>query len=174
MCSSSKVSIPTRGYTTAAAAQQRPDDTFTLATGPLPGAPEMLEETLPALGGPVYVVAPALPPPGGAPSALAKATQLSLQAFAAQIQAGDVLAAGRTLGALLELDEPRAIACAATFAARVRSEAGFFRRMMQLRGQVQAGENQRVLALLFDCFGLSQAEAAAVVQTLRRRLRLED
>ncbi len=134
----------------------------------------MLEETLPALGGPVYVVAPALPPPGGAPSALAKATQLSLQAFAAQVQAGDLLAAGRTLGALLELDEPRAIACAATFAARVRSEAGFFRRMMQLRGQVQAGDNQRVLALLFDCFGLSQAEAAAVVQTLRRRLRLED
>jgi hypothetical protein len=28
--------------------------------------------------------------------------------------------------------------------------------------------------LLADCFGLSQPEAAAVVQTLRRRLRLED
>jgi hypothetical protein len=133
----------------------------------------LTEEAILALTGPRQASAPALPPPGGAHSARARATQLSLQTFAAQIQAGDVPAAGRTIGALLELDESRAIACAARFAQQVQSEAGFFRRMMQLRGQVQAGDNQRVLALLVDCFGLSQREAATVVQTLRRRLRLE-
>ena len=84
------------------------------------------------------------------------------------------MAAGRTLGALFELDEPRAVACAAIFAQRVRSEAGFFRRVMQLRKQVQAGDDQRVRALLGDCFGFSRQEAQEVLLVLRRRLRLED
>lgn len=160
--------------TTTASAQHRAEDTFTVAThGTTPAEMEFVE-SLPALEGPIYVAAPALPPPGGAPSARAKATQLSLQAFAAQIQGGDVAAAGKTLGALFELDDARALACAAMFDQRVRGEAGFFRRVMQLRKQIQSGDNQRVVVLLADCFGLSQLEAAAVVQTLRRRLRLED
>jgi hypothetical protein len=160
--------------TTTAAAHHRAEDTFTVATHGAQAADLDFAEALPALEGPIYVAAPALPPPGGAPSARAKATQLSLQAFAAQIQAGDVLAAGKTLESLLDLDESRALACAATFAQRVRGEAGFFRRVIQLRKQIQSGDNQRVVVLLADCFGLSQPEAAAVVQTLRRRLRLED
>jgi hypothetical protein len=160
--------------TTTATAHHRAEDTFTVATHGAHTSDVELAEALPALEGPIYVAAPALPPPGGAPSARAKATQLSLQAFAAQIQAGDVPAAGKTLGALLELDEARALACAATFDQRVRGEAGFYRRVMQLRKQIQAGDNQRVVVLLADCFGLSQPEAAAVVLTLRRRLRLED
>jgi hypothetical protein len=84
------------------------------------------------------------------------------------------VAAGRTLGALFELDEPRAVAGAAIFAQRVRSEAGFFRRVMQLRKQVQAGDDQRVRALLSDCFGFSRLESQEVLLVLRRRLRLED
>ena len=159
--------------TTTAAAQHSPEQTFSVATDAAPSA-EMSDESLPALAGPVYVAAPALPPPGGAPSSRIRATQLSLQAFAAQIQLGDLLAAGRTIGALFELDESRAIDCATTFAQRVRSEAGFFRRVMQLRGQVQAGDEQRVRALLGDCFGFSRTEAQEVMLVLRRRLRLEN
>jgi hypothetical protein len=159
--------------TTTAAAQHAPEQTFSVATDAAPSA-DVSDESLPALSGPVYVAAPALPPPGGAPSSRIRATQLSLQAFAAQIQLGDLLAAGRTIGALFELDESRAIDCATTFAQRVRSEAGFFRRVMQLRGQVQAGDEQRVRALLGDCFGFSRAEAQEVMLVLRRRLRLEN
>jgi hypothetical protein len=159
---------------TTASAQHGSEQTFTMATEAAPSADAVSEDTLPALAGPLYVAAPALPPPGGASSTRARATQLSLQAFAAQIQTGDLLAAGRTLGALFELDQPRAIACAAAFAQRVRSEAGFFRRVMQLRGQVQAGDDQRVRALLGDCFGFSRVEAQEALSVLRRRLRLED
>ena len=159
---------------TTATAQHSPEATFSVATEAAPSSDAVSEDTLPALAGPTYVAAPALPPPGAAVSSRARATQLSLQAFAAQIQTGDLLAAGRTLGALFELDEPRAVACAATFAQRVRSEAGFFRRMMQLRGQVQAGEEQRVRALLGDCFGFTRQEAQEVLGVLRRRLRLEN
>ncbi|MCI0358855.1 MAG: hypothetical protein L0211_10275 [Planctomycetaceae bacterium] len=165
---------PIEPVATTAAAHHTPDETFSLATEPTPSADAVTEDTLPAIEGPVYVAAPALPPPGGAPSSRARATQLSLQAFAAQIQTGDLLSAGRTLGALFELDEPRAVACAATFAQRVRSDAGFFRRVMQLRSQVQAGDEQRVRALLGDCFGFSRLEAQEVLTVLRRRLRLED
>jgi hypothetical protein len=165
---------PIEPVTTTAAAQHSPEHTFSVATDATQSADATGEDTLPALSGPVYVAAPALPPPGGATSSRARATQLSLQAFAAQIQLGDLLAAGRTIGALFELDEPRAISCAATFAERVRSEAGFFRRVMQLRGQVQAGDEQRVRALLGDCFGFTRVEAQEVLLVLRRRLRLEN
>jgi len=165
---------PIEPVTTTAAAPHSPEHTFSMATDTGQRADASVEDALPAIGGPVYVVAPALPPPGGAPSSRARATQLSLQAFGAQIQTGDLLAAGRTLGALFELDEPRAVACAAIFAQRVRSEAGFFRRVMQLRKQVQAGDDQRVRALLGDCFGFSRQEAQEVLVVLRRRLRLED
>jgi hypothetical protein len=165
---------PIEPVSTTASAQHGPEHTFSTATEAGFGPNTASDDALPAISGPVYVIAPALPPPGGAPSARARATQLSLQAFAAQIQTGDLLAAGRTLGALFELDESRAVACAATFAQRVRSEAGFFRRVMQLRKQVQAGDEQRVRALLGDCFGFSRLEAQEVLLVLRRRLRMED
>lgn len=153
---------------------ERASEAFSVATEAAPSADAVSEDTLPALTGPVYVAAPALPSPSSATTTRSRATQLSLQAFAAQIQAGDLLAAGRTIGALFELEQPRSIACAATFAQRVRTEASFFRRVMQLRSQIQAGDDQRVRALLGDCFGLSRAEAQEVLAVLRRRLRLED
>jgi hypothetical protein len=165
---------PIEPVAATAASGHAPGGSFSVATEAAPGANVMGEDALPALGGPLYVVAPALPPPGGAVSSRARATQLSLQAFAAQVQTGDLVAAGRTLGALFELDEARAVACAATFSQRVRSEASFFRRVMQLRGQVQAGDAQRVRALLRDCFGFTRTEAQEVLAVLRRRLRLED
>jgi hypothetical protein len=165
---------PVEPVTATAAAQHDEDDTFTVSTDPVPNADAVVEDTLPALAGPVFVAAPALPPPRSENSPRMRATQLSLQAFAAQIQACDLLAAGRTLGALFDLDEPRAIACAATFAQRVRTEASYFRRVMQLRSEVQAGRNDRAEALLFDCFNLGRPEALDVLQTLRRRLKRED
>jgi hypothetical protein len=45
---------------------------------------------------------------------------------------------------------------------------------MQLRKQVQAGDEQRVRALLCDCFGFTRMEAQEVLVVLRRRLRMED
>jgi hypothetical protein len=160
--------------TATAAAQHDEDDTFTVSTEAAPNADAVVEDTLLALNGPVYVATPALPPPRGEHSPRARATQLSLQAFAAQIQACDLLAAGRTLGALFDLEEPRAIACAATFAQRVRTEASYFRKVMQLRGEVQAGRHDRAEALLYDCFNLTRPDALDVLQTLRRRLKRED
>jgi hypothetical protein len=160
--------------TTTAAAQHDPKETFTVATEAVPNADAVVQDTLPALVGPIHVAIPALPPPRSANSPRVRATQLSIQAFAAQIQAGDLHAAGRTLGALFELDDRRAVACAAVFAQRARSEAAFFRRLMQMRGDVQAGSVPKLVATLFDCFGLSQAEALEVLQVLRRRLRLEE
>jgi hypothetical protein len=155
-------------------AGERSAEAFSVATEAAPSADAVSQDTLPALMGPVYIAAPALPSPGSTTTTRSRATQLSLQAFAAQIQAGDLLAAGRTIGALFELEQPRAIACAATFAQRVRTEASFYRRVMQLRSQVHAGDDQRVRALLGDCFGLVRDEAQEVLAVLRRRLRLED
>lgn len=180
---------PTETYT--AAASHSPDSTFTVATEPAPNADAITQYTLPALCGPVSVSilglpAPGLPAPGSpvpgspAPGSPAprvsepmqlRATNSALQAFAAQIQAGDLLAAGRTLAMLFDVEEPRAVACAATFAQRVRSEAAFFRKVMELRSELHSSDTQRALLLLLDCFGLSRGESAEILRNIHRRRR---
>jgi hypothetical protein len=155
-----------------ATAPHASDDTFTVATETAPSADAIVEEATPALLGPLYVATPALPAPKTSDASKNRATASALQAFAAQIQAGDLLAAGRTLAVLFELDEPRAVACAATFAQRVRHEAAFFRKVMELRSELYSSNPQRALLLLLDCFGLSRGESAEVLRNLQRRRRL--
>jgi hypothetical protein len=154
-----------------AAATDLPDDTFTAMTEPAPSADAVVENAIPALPGPMLAQAPALPAPKTADKGQDRATTAALQAFAAQIQAGDLLAAGRTLAALFEVEDSRAIACAATFAQRVRHEAAFFRKAMELRGELHSPNPQRALLLLLDCFGLARGEAAEVLRNLQRRRR---
>ncbi|HZN32888.1 MAG TPA: hypothetical protein VFB80_03685 [Pirellulaceae bacterium] len=144
-------------------------DTFTVATEPAPSADAVIENTIPALTGPLYVAAPALPAPQTRTTGSSRVASAALQAFAAQIQAGDLLAAGRTLAALFEIEETRGVACAATFAQRVRHEAAFFRKVMELRGELHSANPQRALLLLLDCFGLVRGEAAEVLRNLQRR-----
>ena len=155
--------------TTTAAAQHRSNETFQLDTESSPSADAVVTETMPALSGPLFVATPALPAPKTGEIGKDRATTSALQAFAAQIQAGDLLAAGRTLAALFDLDESRAVACAATFAQRVRHEAGFFRKVMELRTEVHSTNPQRALLLLLDCFGLTRGESAEVLRTIQRR-----
>lgn len=159
-------------HSATAAAQHAPEDTFTMATEPATSADAVVESAIPALMGPLYVATPALPAPKATSSSKDRATHSALQAFAAQIQAGDLLAAGRTLAGLFELEESRAIACAATFAQRVRLESAFFRKVMELRSEVHSANPQRALLLLLDCFGLARGEAAEALRNLQRRRRL--
>jgi hypothetical protein len=159
-------------HTQTAAAQHMADDTFTVATEAAPSADAIVEETMPALAGPLFVATPALPAPKTIDPPKDRATTSALQAFAAQIQAGDLLAAGRTLATLFELQQPRAIACAATFSQRVRYEAAYFRKVMELRGELFSSNPQRALILLLDCFGLSRGESAEILRNIQRRRRL--
>ena len=133
-----------------------------------------------ALPGPVYMARPALP----APKPSADVIQLphkpfepsaprSFQTFATEIQAGNLLAAGQSLAALFELEESRAIACAAVFADRLRRDSDFIRRAMQLRSEIEEGGYNQAIVLLYDCFGLSATESITVLQSLRRRLKIE-
>ncbi len=152
-------------------AQHTAENTFTVATEPAPNFDSVTQDTTPALIGPLFVATPALPAPKTSEPTKHRATNSALQAFAAQIQAGDLLAAGRTLAMLFDVEEPRAVACAATFAQRVRSEAAFFRKVMELRSELHSSNPQRALLLLLDCFGLSRGESAEILRNLQRRRR---
>src|SRR5439155_10076247 len=83
--------------THTAAAQHTSDNTFTVATEPAPNFDAVIHDTTPALIGPLFVATPALPAPKASEPMKNRATNSALQAFAAQIQAGDLLAAGRSL-----------------------------------------------------------------------------
>jgi hypothetical protein len=155
--------------THTATAQHGPESTFVVATEAAPNYDGVSQDTLPALFGPVFVATPALPAPKSSEPLKHRGTHSALQAFAAQIQAGDLLAAGRTLANLFGIEETRAVACAATFAQRVRSEAAFFRKAMELRVELHSSNPQRALLLLLDCFGLSRGESAEILRNLARR-----
>jgi hypothetical protein len=170
--------------TTTASAQYSAGDAFTTTTEQNGDEkPLIVTDTTAALSGPVFVATPALPAPKSSsdahPSNEARSTppepapHRSFQAFAAQIQAGDLLAAGRSLGSLFNLEEARAISCAATFADRLRRDPAFLRRAMQLRVELADEDYNRAVVLLHDCFGLTAAEATTVLQSLRRRLNFQ-
>lgn len=123
----------------------------------------------PALVGPMYVSAPALPAPKHEPAAF-PGDEPSLQQFVLQVQASDVRAAGKTLAVLFALPDSRALLCAATFAERWRRNPDFIARAMQLRTEVASGTYNGALVLLFECFGLTGIESIGVLQTLQNRL----
>jgi hypothetical protein len=161
---------PTQTHTVSG--QRCDDDTFTVATETAGSAGTFVHQTTLGLPAATQVAAPALPAPHASQAAKVRATGAALQAFAAQIQAGDLLAAGRTLAALFDVEETRAVACAATFAQRVRMEAGFFRKVMELRSELFSASTQRAFWLMWDCFGLTRGEAAEIVRNLHRRKRV--
>jgi hypothetical protein len=118
--------------------------------------------------GPVFVATPALPAPRT--EAWPETSPQTFQQFAERIQAGDLTGAGAVLGSLLGLSKTRAVACAKTFARRLRSDPDFLRKVAQLRRELAAGSAQGAMALLVDCFGLTGVEALGVMNGLRRRL----
>jgi hypothetical protein len=126
----------------------------------------------PALVGPMYVTAPALPAPKAESTASDQGSEEepSFQKFVLQVQASDVRAAGKTLAFLFALPESRALMCAATFAERWRRDPEFLNRAMLLRTEVTSGSYNGALVLLFECFGLTGIESIGVLQTLQNRL----
>lgn len=125
----------------------------------------------PALVGPMYVSAPALPAPKTEhETPQPPEEEASFQRFVLQVQAGDVRAAGRVLAVLFALPDSRALLCAATFAERWRRNPDFIARAMELRTEVASGTYNGALVLLFECFGLTGIESIGVLQTLQNRL----
>lgn len=143
-------------------------DTFTLATEPATSADAVVSDTMPALMGPIFVATPALPAPKS--EAWPEQGRGSMQHFAQRIQAGDMAGAGSALSSMFGLAKPRAVACARTFARRLKSDPGFLRKAMLLRYELDAGSQSGALALLVDCLGLTGVEALAVVNSMPRRL----
>ena len=128
-------------------------------------------EATPALVGPLYVAAPALPAPRVEENTEANA--VSFVTFVTQIRAGNIFAAGSILSQLFAVAPGRGLQCAELFAERMERDPGFLTRAMQLRVEVQGEGFNGALVLLYECFGLTGIESVAVLQTLRNRLTAE-
>lgn len=92
--------------------------------------------------------------------------------FAAAIMKGDTEAAGAVLEQLLALDAAGARAAAQHFQAQSAALGpAFMGKAMGLRTAVANGPDDEIVALLRECFGLSDAPLAtalAALQPLRR------
>ncbi|MBI3466860.1 MAG: hypothetical protein HY000_27925 [Planctomycetes bacterium] len=104
------------------------------------------------------------------PEAFQGQSPVSLQLFTRQVQAGDVAAAGRSLAELFDLDETRALACAATFRDELNKSPDVLLKAFQLRHEIQSGSANSALVLLWECFGLQGMESVGVLQSLKCRL----
>ncbi len=143
------------------------DDTFTVATGMNPHEDAFVADTMPALPGPVFTAAVALPAPRVNDFEEGPA---SFVLFVSQIRQGNLAAAGQTLTRLFEIDASRGSRCAAYFAERMERDSNFLSRAMQLRTEIQGEGHNGPLVLLYECFGLTGIESVAVLQVLRRGL----
>ena len=141
-------------------------DTFQASSLELPLVEDLSPQHPPAMIGPLIVSPPALPAPR---TAEAELLPPNFHMFAAQMREGDVLAAGKTLGYLLDLSEARGVQCARVFHRRWQEDAAFLPKAMQLRNEVNSGGFNNALVLLAECFGLLGIEAIGALQTLRSR-----
>lgn len=128
-------------------------------------------EAAPALVGPLYVAAPALPAPKQEEPI--DPAPVSFVTFVSQIRAGNVTSAGNVLAQLFGIEPRRGMQCAELFAERMERDSQFLSRAMQLRVEIQGEGYNGALALLYECFGLTGMESIAVLQQLRKRIAAE-
>ena len=117
--------------------------------------PEALEEPL------------ALPAPDQRTMTLA--APATFQGFALQIHAADIDAAGRSLAELFALDAARGRRCAEVFSSQLAINPDLFGKAMKLRADLESGNVNSALMLLWECFGLQGLESLGVLQTLKMR-----
>ncbi len=97
------------------------------------------------------------------------ATPATFQGFALQIHASDLDAAGRSLAELFAVDATRGRRCADVFSAQLAVNPDLFGKAMKLRSDLESGNVNGALMLLWECFGLQGLESLGVLQTLKTR-----
>jgi len=105
--------------------------------------------------------------PGAPPPDLSGSPRPTLRAFLEHVQQRELLDAADCLSALLGLDEERAYHCTLHFLGHYRrNRTRAMGRIMRLRLEAHEGNNDTVLHLLRDSFGLVGPEAAALLSPL--------
>lgn len=95
---------------------------------------------------------------------------LTFKAFVLHVQAGDIARAGVTLAELFNVDLQRGTECAQLFQERSRVNPEIIFKVIRLRNELLSGRTNRLLMLLWECFGLQGSESIDVMHTLRSRM----
>lgn len=95
---------------------------------------------------------------------------LTFKTFVLHVQAGDMARAGIALAGLFNFDLQRGTECAQLFYERSRANPQLIFKTMRLRNELMSGRTNRLLMLLWECFGLQGSESIDVMHTLRSRL----
>lgn len=95
---------------------------------------------------------------------------VTFETFVGNLRAADMQAAGETLGVLLGVGTDRGMLCAAAFAEKILADPTVMLKAMNLRTELQAGNHNASLMLLWECFGLRGLESIGAMQTLKASL----
>jgi len=95
---------------------------------------------------------------------------LTFKTFVLHVQAGDMVRAGIALAELFNFDLQRGTECAQVFYERSRANPEIIFKTIRLRNELLSGRTNRLLMLLWECFGLQGSESIDVMHTLRSRM----
>ncbi|MCH8922180.1 MAG: hypothetical protein IIA67_03395 [Planctomycetes bacterium] len=96
--------------------------------------------------------------------------RVTFETFVGQLRAADMQGAGETLGVLLGVGTDRGVICATDFAEKFVADPTVMLKAMNLRTELQAGNHNASLMLLWECFGLRGLESIGAMQTLKASL----
>ena len=96
--------------------------------------------------------------------------RVTFETFMAQLRSADMQGAGTTLGVLLGVGTDRGVLCANAFAEKFVADPTVMLKAMNLRTELQAGNTNASLMLLWECFGLRGLESIGAMATLKASL----
>ena len=96
--------------------------------------------------------------------------RVTFETFVGQLRSADMQGAGATLGVLFGVDAQRGVRCATDFAEKFVADPTVMLKAMNLRTELQAGNTNASLMLLWECFGLRGLESIGAIQTLKASL----
>lgn len=92
---------------------------------------------------------------------------MTFKEFAIFIQANRMSEASMCLGLILGLSDESANQAVSFFVKKLKSQPGFFMRLMSLKDQIDANLDNDSMTTLIDCFGLGALDAILALKTLK-------
>ena len=93
---------------------------------------------------------------------------VTFKEFAMAIQGGDMSLTGRMLSQLTGISAEAGLSAATFFSQKLESEPGSFMKLMQIRSEIQTGNNNAAMMLIMECFNVDGMPAMQALESMKK------
>ena len=93
---------------------------------------------------------------------------VTFKEFAMAIQGGDMSLTGRMLSQLTGIPAEAGLSAATFFSQKLESEPGSFMKVMQIRSEIQTGNNNAAMMLIMECFNVDGMPAMQALESMKK------